>query len=253
MQTCQTLQVQNVSSLQENTIFHLQLCSPQWSWKPGQFAMLRPDNWGLDPFMARPFSIADQSPSILDFFWQVVGRGTRRMTDLTPGQEVTVWGPLGNGFAYDPDVPTLLLAGGMGLVPMYGLVNNHPKPGNLELIFGHRQRLQAYPYASLARKILSWDVLDQNETDLQKLERAVRVKIKGYSQDGQILACGPKPFLRMVQHISNQVGAKAQLSLETQMACGIGACLGCVVRRSDGQYAQVCTQGPVFWSEDILL
>ncbi|HMB31602.1 MAG TPA: dihydroorotate dehydrogenase electron transfer subunit [Desulfohalobiaceae bacterium] len=251
--SCQSLEVVQVSTLKAEAVYHLQLNSPRWSWRPGQFAMIRPEGWGVDPFTARPFSIADQDHFCLDFFWQVVGKGTLKLTELVQGQRVIVWGPLGNGFAYDPDTPTLLLAGGMGIIPFYGLINNHPRPENLELIFGHRQGLQAYPYNYLAQKVLAWDVLDRNEMDLQNLERALRVKIQGYSKDGQILACGPYPFLRKIQNLSKEFGAKTQISVETYMACGIGACLGCVVVKSDGDYTQACLHGPVFNSEDIIL
>ncbi len=253
VKTCQTLEVVQVQALKEEAIYHLRLNSPKWSWRPGQFAMIRPEGWGVDPFTARPFSIADQDAFSLDFFWQVVGKGTQKLTELAPGQKVTVWGPLGNGFVHDPDVPTLLLAGGMGIVPFYGLINNHPRPENLELVFGHRQGLWAYPYDHLARKVLAWDVLDKNERDLQRLERALKVKIQGYSKDGHVLACGPNPFLRLVQDLSREFGARTQISLETYMACGIGACLGCVVSGFDGTYIRTCLHGPVFKSEDIIL
>jgi len=86
-------------------------------------------------------------------FFQVRGKGTRRMAELRPGDKVRVWGPLGNGFVMEPDTPTLLLAGGMGIVPFVGYVSEHLKPWNVSMLFGHREHISCYPVDSINEHI----------------------------------------------------------------------------------------------------
>jgi dihydroorotate dehydrogenase electron transfer subunit len=245
--------VRDVAAAGAEGFCHLRLEAPGWEWTPGQFAMLRPSAWLYDPLLPRPFSIADQDKEHLSFFLQVVGKGTSQLSQLKPGNRVRLWGPLGRGFAIDPEVPSLLLAGGMGIAPFIGLIRNHPRPENLELIFGHRSPLEAYPFAELGGRILAWNIRDRSDEDLATLQRGVRVKIQGYAQDGRIFACGPHPFLRMVSNLAREIGAWTQLCLETHMACGHGACLGCSVPVPGGGFVQACRSGPVFNAEEIEL
>ncbi len=213
--------------------------------------MLRALAWEHDPLGARPFSIAHQDQQSLHIYIQVLGKATQSLARLCPGQEVLVWGPLGQGFELEPETPTLLLAGGMGLAPFVGLTLNHPRPQQLELIFGHRHEIKHYPFQLLAKHILAWNVQDEKEEDLLLLKKVLQIKIKGYAPDGHILACGPAPFLRMIQKIALEAGARTQLCLERYMACGVGACLACVVENNQGEYLQSCIHGPVFSADEI--
>ncbi|WP_022661655.1 iron-sulfur cluster-binding protein [Paucidesulfovibrio longus] len=242
-------------SLRAGEFYELRLESPGWDgWRPGQFVMLRPSDWDQSLLWGRPFSIcrgdADQS-GMFSVFFQKVGRGTGRMAHLRAGDKVTVWGPLGNSFAVEPDVPTLLLAGGVGLAPFIGYAERHPRPENLELVFAHRVPVGCYPYGELGglrRSCLE----ERSPADLPGIIDAVRAKVKEY-RDGLILCCGPTPFMRTVQAAALEIGARAQVSLENRMACGVGACLGCVCKDSGGHHVQTCTRGPVFWAKDITL
>jgi dihydroorotate dehydrogenase electron transfer subunit len=141
----------------------------------------------------------------------------------------------------------------MGIVPFVGLIRSHPKPGNLELLFGHRHELKNYPYQEIADLILVWNLQDKTAKDLKKLHKALQVKIEGYSRDGSILACGPGPFLQLVQELALEHKAPCQLSMETTMVCGVGACLGCVVNTMDGSLKQACVHGPVFGADELVL
>ena len=253
--SCHTVSVRSTSSPDPdlNLFHHLVLDPVHWEWTPGQFLMLRPQTWTLDPFSSRPFSIADLDAEGLHIYYQVVGKATRQMNALQPKDQVTVWGPLGRGFAFDPETPTLLLAGGMGIIPFLGLIRSHPKPANLELLFGHRHELKNYPYQEIADTILVWNLQDKTAKDLKKLHKALQVKIEGYSRDGVILACGPVQFLRVIQDLALENRASCQISLETTMICGVGACLGCAVGTQNGQQKQACVDGPVFAAEEIVL
>ncbi|MCF8038363.1 MAG: dihydroorotate dehydrogenase electron transfer subunit [Desulfohalobiaceae bacterium] len=253
MPSCHELQVVELNRLGNGRFIHLRLQSPNWEWTPGQFVMLRPSSWGPDPFGARPFSIADLDEQGLHIYFQVVGRGTKLLAGLAPGDRVHVWGPLGRGFDYGLENPLLLLAGGMGLAPFVGLIKSHPTPINLELIFGHRHDLEGYPFQELKQQTLAWSFQDKSAEDLLELKRVLGLKIRGYAPEGEILACGPFPFLKMVKELSKGCGARTQVSLETVMMCGVGACLGCVVPGENKASLKACSQGPVFRAEEVML
>ena len=240
--------------------FHiLRLERPDWpAWRPGQFVMLRPKKeWG-DLVWGRPFSICRMTEKELVIFFQEAGRGTERMGLLRPGDQATDWGPLGRGFAVEPDAPTLMLAGGIGIAPFVGYMERHPVPGNLTLEFGCRAPLECYPFREIAGTIRANAHPETCRADLtafiERIGRCIRD-----TRDGLVLACGPMPFLRTVQRFSLEHGVRAQLSLESRMACGVGACLGCVVKSAErmknvpapGWPVQVCQCGPVFWADEI--
>lgn len=250
----------------ENGIFTLRLCSPGWkTWNPGQFVMIRPQKTTRpDIYWARPFSIARADGEELRIEFQAAGRGTRNMLALERGEPVTVWGPLGNAFAVSPAYPTLLLAGGIGIAPFVGYIERHPAPGTLRLEFGHRLPIGCYPFAECLNRagVTARSHRERGPDDLKKfintLERGIS---ETAGKNGLVLACGPMPFLRSVQTFALRCGARAQLSLETRMACGVGACLGCVVKTPvrepapgtppEFRFVQTCTNGPVFRADQL--
>lgn len=264
---CETLQVLDLVPFgpegRASHFFALRLTRPSWEqWRPGQFVMLRPDSFGLELTWGRPFGICRLTPQHLICFFQAVGRGTERMTRLNTGDTVRAWGPLGNGFALEPDTPTLLLAGGMGIAPFIGYVHNHPKPWNLTMLFGHRAHIRSYPLDSINERIRVDTLHETTPGDLDNFIFTLRERMAEYAgQNGLVLACGPMPFLRTVQTFAAELGARTQLSLESRMACGVGACLGCVTTTTAAWPVvhkrewpvQTCTQGPVFWSNAITL
>lgn len=251
--------------------YALRLSMPGWkTWRPGQFVMLRPSSWGLESPWSKPFSICLISRQDLVIFLQVVGRGTDRIGALKPGDTVQVLGPLGNGFAVEPETPTLLLAGGMGIAPFVGYAMNHPTPWSLHLDFGHRMPAECYPFENFNEKIVAENYRESKPGDREDFLRTIENHLADNArQKGLVLACGPKPFLRAVQEMSLRHGARTQLSTENRMACGVGACLGCVVKPllgADGKNVSKnpiikelesglpvpsCTCGPVFWADSI--
>ncbi len=246
---------------QEQHFFALRLERPAWDlWKPGQFLMIRPHSFGQELPWGRPLGICHMTTKHLICFFQSVGRGTERIAQLRAGDQVQVWGPLGNGFAMEPDVPTLLLAGGIGIVPFVGYVHFHPKPWNVTMLFGHRAPVDCYPMDSINERVPVDRLHESVPGDLENLIYTMRERISEYAeQQGLVLACGPMPFLRTVHRFAQEFGARAQLSLENVMACGVGACLGCVSKTTEkwpvhekrNWPVQVCTHGPVFWSDQI--
>ncbi|MDR1360264.1 MAG: dihydroorotate dehydrogenase electron transfer subunit [Deltaproteobacteria bacterium] len=250
--------------------YALRLSLPPWEeWHPGQFVMLRPVRPLSAVLWARPFSICLLSSRDLVLFFQVVGRGTAGLARLSPGDQVFIWGPLGNSLAMEANVPTLLLAGGMGIAPFVGYVHSHPSPWELTMEFGCRMPLACYPFDSLNEKILVEPHQEKSPADREAFLALVDSRIREYAPAGLVLACGPTPFLKAVQLCAGKHKARAQLCLETRMACGVGACLGCMVRTSVPEDASVtrpaqpranpvprhirtCACGPNFWADSVL-
>ncbi|SHN65533.1 dihydroorotate oxidase B, electron transfer subunit [Desulfovibrio litoralis DSM 11393] len=228
-------------------------------WKPGQFVMLRPVNWGFELVTARPFSISTLNDNSLTVFIQVLGRGTERLLDLKIGDAVTVWGPLGTGFATEPNTSTLILAGGVGLAPFVGYIRQHPTPNKIRLEFCHRLPVTCYPFDTLAEKVHADSHQELSVEDREPIFKHLEDIIQSYAaNNGLILACGPTPFLKRIQELASKYKARCQLSVETRMACGVGACLGCVVEatgkgkiQTETGKLQACMHGPVFWADEI--
>ncbi len=252
--------------------YALRLEPPEWTeWRAGQFVMLRLSqdsctNMG-QTLWGRPFSICRLTNRDLVLFFQVVGRATAAMAQLKIGDQVDIWGPLGNEMAVDATGPTLLIGGGIGIAPFVGYIHTHPKPRTLTLEFGHRMPLDCYPYDSLTEYVTAKAHMDTSEETLAEFVAVLDQRIKEHAK-GLVLACGPLPMLRTVQALSARHGARTQLCLETRMACGIGACLGCVVKAAlDGgnpvydaslataprHHIQTCTCGPNIWADAITL
>lgn len=241
--------------------FALRLSSPDWTdWQPGQFVMLRPQSFGLELPWGRPFCICHMTRRHLICFFKVVGRGTERMAALRQGEKIRVWGPLGNGFVMEMNKPTLLLAGGMGIVPFVGYVNRHPQPWNISMLFGHREPVDCFPVDSINEHVPVDSLREQDPNDLDNFIYSMQEKIRDCAeQNGVALGCGPVPFLRTAKRLCAEAGLRLQVSLENRMACGVGACLGCASRTTKAwpevetrqMPVSICTRGPVFWVDQI--
>jgi dihydroorotate dehydrogenase electron transfer subunit len=188
----------------------------------------------------------------LRILFQVVGRGTRRLAALAPGDTVAVWGPLGRWFRIDEDRPNLILAGGVGIAPFVMLARRQ-KTDNLSMLFGHRLDLEHYPYGEIAARIESEAMQQRTPADIADFEKVLAGRIEALAGKGQVLACGPEPMLRVVRKYCLQFGTDGQISLENRMSCGVGACLGCVAKTISGDFVQSCVHGPVFDVRDIEL
>lgn len=224
---------------------------------PGQFIMLGAGD-SLHPLLRRPFSVNDVREGeggveILTILYMVVGRGTKILSGKKPGDRVQVLGPLGRGFVFDPEIEhSCLVAGGIGVAPMVFLaryLSQDTSSGSCRLILGARSKehilcedvfeklgvevLAATEDGSLGRKGLVTDLLGD---------------VLNESPPVQIFACGPMPMLKAVGMTARRFEKPCQVSVEAAMACGMGACLGCALPRSDGngKYLHACTEGPVF-------
>ena len=185
---------------------------------PGQFFMLEAPG----RVVPRPMSLCQAPPGELAFLIDPIGPGTRALCALAPGDRIHLLGPLGNGFDLDVDRP-LLVAGGIGIAPMPYLAATLGDP---PVVLGFRTE----HHAEAARLLPGSEVVVEPRLVTELLPR----------ESVDVLACGPEPMLEAVRALA----PGAQLAWEAPMACGYGACHGCVVE-VDGHYRRLCIDGPV--------
>jgi NAD(P)H-flavin reductase len=172
--------------------------------------------------LPRPMSLCRAAPGELSFLVDPIGPGTRVLCSLAPGDAIHVLGPLGNGFDLSVARP-LLVAGGIGIAPMPYLSE---ALGGPPALLGFRSE----HHAEAARLLPRADVVVEPRLVTELLP----------ADPGDVLACGPEPMLEALRTLV----PGAQLAWEAPMACGFGACYGCVVD-IDGRYERLCIAGPV--------
>ena|SRR3989338_1668958 len=230
--------------------------------KTGQFVQVKCSE-EYDPLLHRPLSIHRISKKEKSFalLYEVVGKGTELLSQAKVGAELDVLGPLGNGFSIDKKTKTaILVGGGMGVAPLISLVDTL-KSENVKTIYtliGGKtknsllcvkdfkkltaQVLLATDDGSCGKKgFVSEGLLSTLENQLSVVSRQSLV----------IYACGPRAMLKAVAKISAKNKLNCQVLMEARMACGIGTCLGCVIKTKAG-YKKVCDDGPVFDSKEII-
>ncbi len=233
-------------------VAELAFANPGWTVRPGQFVMVRPAaGWGDGVLWARPFSVYRADEAAISLLVAAVGRGTARLARMEAGDTLTAWGPLGSFFAREDEQPTLMLGGGIGIAPFRAYIESHPRPDLLRLVFGHTAPLTSYPWPALAAGVPTDDFHEQGREDLARFIALMEARISELPAAGLVLACGPLPMLRTVKSLCAAAGVRCQLSMENRMACGVGACLGCVCKSAAGELVQVCSRGPVFWAQDL--
>ena len=233
--------------------------------QPGQFYMLAAaERWGGGederPFLPRACSVARVSEDgcRLDFMLEDVGPGTGRLAELRAGDGVWLMGPLGRPFARDRDSPSaarrrpVLVGGGVGTAPIVMLADHFGDEALCLLGFRdleHAHGAELVPtatvatddgsvgYGGLITDLIPWSDIDRR-SDLERTE--------GRDPNIELFACGPSPMLEAIRAGCERRGIPAQLCLEAPMACGYGACFGCVAPVRGGGYARVCVDGPVF-------
>lgn len=237
-------------------IFRMVLRTPEIAGRsvPGQFVNIRCGESCL-PLLRRPFSISRVDGDSIELLFNVIGQGTRMMSSKKPGDTLDVLGPLGSPFGIGGDYGmAILVAGGLGIAPFPFLTDFllKEKKEILTLIgartAGHvtEQYLKNVLVATDdGSKGMKGTVVDLLKTQIEKHD-VRNVKVFG---------CGPTPMLKALSAFASAEGIECEMSLEGDMACGMGICQGCPVERTDGKkkYALVCTDGPTFNIKDIIL
>lgn len=225
---------------------------------PGQFVMVQVGN-ELSPLLRRPFSIAgiigqENRVEGIELFIKVVGEGTRLLAQLSEGDQVDLLGPLGRGFKVDFDHGRCYLAaGGIGVAPIHflatSLIAGGLAPEKCRLFLGGQGQsdllcLQEFESLGIAVTITTDD---GSAGDQCLLTDPLEVAIEEQPPD-MVYACGPHGMLACIAGIVERTQVPCQLSIETMMACGLGACLACAVpsRKDPSTYLHACLHGPVF-------
>jgi dihydroorotate dehydrogenase electron transfer subunit len=229
---------------------------------PGQFVMVRPNKFS-EPLLPRPFSIHRLQGDQVELLFKVVGQGTRQLAELKKGDLLEVRGPLGRGFNFSTDQKPILVAGGMGVAPLLFLAETwkrSPKKnqkGALRLFLGARNKAELLYLKEFERAGAEIFAATEDGSYGRKglVTRLLTTTLKDPSPHQTLFVCGPNAMLKAVRNWAVPNGIPCQLSLETHMACGLGACLGCVVARKKGTeiaYVNVCQEGPVFEAQEVL-
>ena len=220
---------------------------------PGQFLHVRVTSVTYHPLLRRPLSISsvDAELGTVSMIYRIVGQGTACLATLNKNDSVDCMGPLGKGFTLQGQSP-LLIGGGMGLAPLVflaGCLCSRP----IEVLMGGR-----------TEKEMFWvDIFNHMCQNLHITTDDGTLGSKGVTLDilpellqtgkfDMIYTCGPRVMMDGVARLAKQYNIPCQVSLEEYMACGLGGCLSCTCAMNDGSRKKVCTDGPVFWAEEVL-
>jgi dihydroorotate dehydrogenase electron transfer subunit len=230
--------------------------------RPGQFLMVRPAKF-QEPLLPRPFSTHRRRGNSIEILFKVVGKGTKQMADLKPGDLLEVRGPLGKGFQVDLSKEPVLVAGGMGVAPLLFLaesLHNLPKwPFKFpaKILLGAKTKKELYCLKEFERACVEVLVATEDGSSGQRglVTDLLKKLFPKKESTISLYTCGPNPMLKAVARWAVQRKVSCQVSLESRMACGLGACLGCVVAKKSQagiSYVNVCQEGPVFQANEIV-
>jgi dihydroorotate dehydrogenase electron transfer subunit len=219
--------------------------------KPGQFVMVRGD-WGTDPILPRAFSLVEvgEKGAILV---REVGKGTKRLKEMRPGDKLGVLGPGGQGFSLPgAGRRPVLVAGGVGVAPLIFLAEQLASEGVRPIFIYGARSSRDLPLRSRAEQLGDFYATTEDGSSSEKgIVTGPLQRILGGSEKVQLFSCGPEPMLKAVARLANRADVPCELALESPMACGMGTCKGCAVPGADGNYRYVCCDGPVFDSAEI--
>lgn len=238
-----------------STNFHITLHSdnPLAEVLPGQFTNIEiPGN--KDVFLRRPFSIfeVDDTAQTLSILVKVLGRGSRTLTELSTGSQLSLIYPLGRGFTLPaPDEKILAVGGGSGVAPVLHLVAYAGTlPAQADVILGARSADEHLSSIDAYGRFAALHYTTDDGTMGHKGLVTQHPLFEDLSKYDRIYACGPLPMMKAVAKAASQEKIDCEVSLENLMACGFGVCLCCIEPTVKGNLC-VCTEGPVFNIKDL--
>ena len=204
---------------------------------PGQFVNVQVCK-NTAPLLRRPFG-------------RIIGEATHILAEVCSGDKLSIVGPLGHGFAMEAERP-LLVGGGLGLAPLLYLAEGfcaQNKP--IEILMGGRSEEELFwtdLYEDICQNIHI--TTDDGSCGVQGTVIALLPQLLDSGKYDCVYVCGPVPMMKAVAEVADEKNIKCQVSLEKYMACGLGACLSCSCS-GIGKRLKVCTDGPVFWAEEV--
>jgi len=249
----------------QEKVFKLTLSSPLISKtsKPGNFVHIKVSS-NDHPLLRRAFSIhsIERNKKSFDILFKVVGKGTDILSKKSPGNTLDILGPIGNSFSLPKKRKEIMLvAGGMGIAPLWFLFAHLTKrfhPNKLTFFLGAKDKDELL-YAEKVKSVGARFIMTTDDGSVGRKGLVTEVflkEIKKRNYDHKKLAvysCGPRMMLKRMSEIAKRLDLFCQISLETHMACGVGACWGCVVKQKGGIYKRVCVDGPVFDAREVNL
>ncbi|MCU0666317.1 MAG: dihydroorotate dehydrogenase electron transfer subunit [Candidatus Omnitrophica bacterium] len=244
---------------------------------PGQFVEIKVSS-ASGPLLRRPLGVHSVGKNSFSVLGEIVGKGTKILSTVRPAEEIDVIGPLGSGFTFSSAQCAVLVAGGMGVAPLLFLAETirelKAKSAKRKIVVLIGAKSKESILCAREFKKLKADVRiatdDGSLGHKGKITDLLQSQLSALSlQPSTVYACGPDPMLREVARVAETYNIPAQVSLEQHMACGIGACLGCVIKvksqkptcargmpnskvKSDFEYKRVCKEGPVFDARQIV-
>lgn len=210
---------------------------------PGEFVEIKLPNY----YLRRPISVCDFSSNHVDLLYKVLGHGTNDMTNYPVGMELEVLVGLGNGFDLSKAKKPLLIGGGIGIAPMFGLAKAFNELGiKPKIIYGVGKQSDLVLIEELEKL---GDLIICSDSG----EVGYHGNVVSYLQENNVdydyyYACGPQVMCKYLKALTD----KGCLSLEARMGCGFGACMGCSIETTNGP-KRVCKEGPVFEASEVLL
>lgn len=228
--------------------------------KPGHFIEVRVSDQ-TEPFLRRPISIhyLDHENGILEFIFQVKGKGTEILAKKEEGSKIDIIGPLGYGtFQYDNYQNLAVIGGGIGVFPLYELEKSAKRDSKtVNTYLGFRSK-DFVVLEEEFKKISDKFILTTDDGSYAEKGFAINYLEKDIENRkiDSIYACGPLPMLKAVRKLAIEKNIPCQISLEERMGCGLGVCLGCAVKTASSpadtpEYWHVCKAGPVFQAKDV--
>lgn len=218
---------------------------------PGQFVCLYCEDRAH--LLPRPISICEAMNGHVRLVFRIVGFGTAEFAEKKPGDSIKILGPVGNGYPELDTKAVTIVGGGIGIPPMLYLARKcHEQGKEVTVVLGYRDSgtFLKEAFEGYGKVVIASD--DGSVGVHGTVVDAIRTLHIGTDT---VCACGPMPMLRGLASYTEQNGGTAYISLEERMACGIGACLGCITKtrevddHSHVKNARICTEGPVFESK----
>lgn len=240
-------------------IYKFSVKSPQIAEtaKAGQFLEIKVSETG-EPFLRRPISIynIDKENGIVEFIFQVKGRGTELLAKMEVGTKIDIIGPLGFGtFNVQEYNNVAIIGGGIGTYPLHELAKQLKGKANVTMYMGFRNK-ELVTLEKEFEEVSDKLVITTDDGSYKEKGFAIDFMKKDITENkvDMIFACGPLPMLKAVREYAISENIPCQISLEERMGCGVGACLGCAVKVISGEeprYGHVCKEGPVFNAVDV--
>jgi 2-polyprenylphenol hydroxylase and related flavodoxin oxidoreductases len=218
---------------------------------PGQFVHI---SCGPGFTLRRPISICEAGDGALRVCYDVRGKGTAYLSALVPGNTIDILPPTGHGFKVRESGRALLVGGGIGIYPLLWCAKLYGS--RCDTALGFRTPELVNLDGEFAEHCASVEVITDDRGFVTSLvESALKRAESNGSQYAVVHTCGPKAMMRRVADTAEKFGVDCEVSMEERMACGVGACMGCVCKTRDGDgwtNKRVCVDGPVFDSREVI-